>query len=207
MYNILKQNNISIILKNLCTYLYKHYHKKVLILIDEYDFSLQNAYTSSFYESAVKLMKSLFSRTFKGNEYIYKTVVTGVSRITKEGIFTGANNFDVYTVLKSSEFSDDFGFTKEEVDNALDYFELGNYKEKVKNYYDGYIIGDTTDIYNPWSILKYLKLKELDTYWANTSRNDIINRVVETVNAEMQLYEVKIPNREIMLIFNKTVSN
>ncbi len=258
---IMTETDLKNSLKNLSGYLSKHYGKLVYLLIDEYDVPLQGAYSYGYYTDALSFIKGMYKTTFKGNDSLAKTVVTGVSRITKEGIFTGANNFKVYTVLKSSEFSDDFGFTKEEVNNAIDYYGLNNYKEQVKEYYDGYKIGDTSNIYNPWSLLNYLDEKKMGTYWANTSSNDIINRVVETntyleikedlqkllnnetikviiddevsinnidadiqniwslllgsgylkvvatVNAEMKLYEVKIPNREIMLIFNETVSN
>jgi len=166
-------------LKNLTEYLYKYHNKRVLILIDEYDVPLQEAYTDNYFKDAARFYSQLFSNTFKDNPYIEKTIVTGVSRITKESIFTGANNFKVYTVLKSKEFSDDFGFTDEEVKDALKYYGLdGNY-EDVKNMYDGYKIDNVSNIYNPWSVLNYLQDKTLEPYWINTSSNDIINIVVE----------------------------
>jgi len=166
-------------LYNLCNYLYKHYGKRVLILIDEYDVPIRTGYTHKYFDEVTAFFSSLFDKTFKTNEYMEKTIVTGATRITKEGIFTGANNFDVYTVLKSKEFSDDFGFTDEEVKDALKYYGLeGNYSD-VKNMYDGYKIDNVSNIYNPWSILNYLRKRDLIPYWINTSSNDIINMVVE----------------------------
>ena len=148
-------------IKLLSRMLYEEYEKPVYIIIDE----------------AVKFLNSFFRATFKDNKYMEKTVLTGVSRIAKESIFSGANNFDVYTVL-DDEFSEDFGITSEEIDKVLADFEIKDNAEEIKKWYDGYRIGKTEGIYNPWSILKYLKQRELVPYWVNTSSNDLIKLIL-----------------------------
>jgi len=164
-------------LKLLSRMLYEEYEKPAYIIIDEYDVPLQNAYVGGYYDEAVKFLKSFFRATFKDNQYMEKTVLTGVSRIAKESIFSGANNFDVYTVL-DNEFSEDFGITSEEIDKVLRDFGVEENAEEIKKWYDGYRIGKTEGIYNPWSILKYLKQRELVPYWVNTSSNDLIKLIL-----------------------------
>ena len=159
-------------------YLYRHYNKPVMMFIDEYDVPIQAAYINGYYEKAINFLKSFFGATFKDNPYLKKTVLTGVSRIAKESIFSGANNFDVYTVL-DNEFADDFGITSDEVDKALKDFDLEGQKEEVKRWYDGYRIGDVEGLYNPWSLLNFLAKKKLVPYWVNTSSNDLIKRTIK----------------------------
>ena len=165
-------------IRELSKYLYRYYEKPVILLIDEYDVPLQNAYVEGYYEEAVKFFKIFYGTTFKDNPYLEKTVLTGVSRVAKESIFSGANNFDVYTVL-DDEFSDDFGITEEEMDKVIKDFNIQDKKEDIKEWYDGYTIGHTEGIYNPWSILNYLKNKKLMPYWVNTSSNDLIKLVLK----------------------------
>ena len=165
-------------IRELSKYLYRYYEKPVMLLIDEYDVPLQNAYVEGYYEEAVKFFKIFYGTTFKDNPYLEKTVLTGVSRVAKESIFSGANNFDVYTVL-DNEFSDDFGITEEEMDKVIKDFNIQDKKEDIKEWYDGYTIGHTEGIYNPWSILNYLKNKKLMPYWVNTSSNDLIKLVLK----------------------------
>ena len=165
--------------KELSKCIKRHYDKQCILLVDEYDVPLQNAYVKGFYKKAVEFFKTFYGTTFKDNRYLEKTVLTGVSRVAKESIFSGANNFDVYTVLKDNEFEEDFGITKEEVEKALKDFGVEKDKEEVKQWYDGYIIGKTNGIYNPWSILQYLKNKELMPYWVNTSSNDLIKLILK----------------------------
>ena len=169
-------------------YLKRHYNKPVMLFIDEYDVPIQAAYINGYYEKAIDFLKSFFGATFKDNPYLEKTVLTGVSRVAKESIFSGANNFDVYTVL-DNEFADDFGITSEEVDKALKDFGLEDQKEEVKKWYDGYRIGDVEGIYNPWSLLNFLAKKRLVPYWVNTSSNDLIKRTLKnsvTVKGKME---------------------
>ena len=165
-------------IRELSKYLYRYYEKPVMLLIDEFDVPLQNAYVEGYYEEAVKFFKIFYGTTFKDNPYLEKTVLTGVSRVAKESIFSGANNFKVFTVL-DDEFSDDFGITEEEMDKVIKDFNIQDKKEDIKEWYDGYTIGHTNGIYNPWSILNYLTDKKLMPYWVNTSSNDLIKLVLK----------------------------
>ena len=169
-------------------YLNRHYNKPVMLFIDEYDVPIQAAYINGYYEKAIDFLKSFFGATFKDNPYLEKTVLTGVSRVAKESIFSGANNFKVYTVL-DDEFADDFGITSAEVDKALKDFKLEDQKEEVKKWYDGYRIGNVEEIYNPWSLFNFLVDKKLVPYWVNTSSNDLIKRTLKnsvTVKGKME---------------------
>ena len=175
-------------IKELTRMLYTHFEKPVILLLDEYDVPLQNAYVEGYYDEAVKFFKTFYGVTFKDNPYLEKTVITGVSRVAKESIFSGANNFKVYTVL-DNEFADDFGITEEEMDKVIEDFGIQDDKEEIKRWYDGYKIGDIEGIYNPWSILNYLTDKKLMPYWVNTSSNDLIKLVLknsETVKEKIE---------------------
>ena len=175
-------------LKMLSKIMYQYYDKPVMLLLDEYDVPLQNAYVEGYYDEAVKFFKTFYGVTFKDNPYLEKTVITGVSRVAKESIFSGANNFDVYTVL-DNEFADDFGITEKEMDKVIEDFEVQDDKEAIKRWYDGYKIGDIEGIYNPWSIINYLNKKELMPYWVNTSSNDLIKLILrnsETVKEKIE---------------------
>ena len=175
-----RENEVSLrnSIRELSKYLYRYYEKPVILLIDEYDVPLQNAYVEGYYEEAVKFFKIFYGTTFKDNPYLQKTVLTGVSRVAKESIFSGANNFRVFTVL-DDEFSDDFGITEEEMDKVIEDFNIQDQKEEIKNWYDGYTIGPTNGIYNPWSVINYLADRKLMPYWVNTSSNDLIKLVLK----------------------------
>ena len=175
-------------IKMLSKLLYDYHNQPVMLFIDEYDVPLQTAYVEGYYEEAVKFLKTFYVTTFKDNPYLQKTVLTGVSRVAKESIFSGANNFKVYTVL-DNEFADDFGITSEEVDKALKDFGLEKYKADVKKWYDGYRIGNVEGLYNPWSLLNYLTDKKLVPYLVNTSSNDLIKLTLKnslTVKEKME---------------------
>ena len=175
-------------LKLLTRLIYKEYEKPVMLLLDEYDVPLQNAYVEGYYDEAVKFFKTFYGVTFKDNPYLEKTVITGVSRVAKESIFSGANNFKVYTVL-DNEFADDFGITEEEMDEVIEDFEIQDDREEIKRWYDGYKIGEVEGIYNPWSILNYLTDRKLMPYWVNTSSNDLIKLILKnsgTVKEKME---------------------
>ena len=165
-------------LKMLSKIMSQYYDKPVILLIDEYDVPLQNAYVEGYYEDAVKFFKTFYGVTFKDNPYLEKTVLTGVSRVAKESIFSGANNFKVFTVL-DNEFADDFGITEEEMDKVIEDFEIQDEKEQIKKWYDGYKIGEVEGIYNPWSIINYLTDRKLMPYWVNTSSNDLIKLILK----------------------------
>ena len=199
----LKANEIEMrdALKLLTRLLYKEYQKPVMLLIDEYDVPLQNAYVEGYYEEAVKFFKTFYGTTFKDNPYLEKTVLTGVSRVAKESIFSGANNFDVYTIL-NDEFSKDFGITEEEMEKVIKDFNIEEDKEKIKKWYDGYTIGHTEGIYNPWSIINYLKNKELVPYWVNTSSNDLIKMTLKNSVTVKEKIERLLKDEEIEVPIN-----
>ena len=191
-------NDIDIMnsLKILSKILYQYYNKPVILLIDEYDVPLQNAYIQGYYEEAVSFYRTFYGATFKDNPYLEKTVITGVSRVAKESIFSGANNFDVYTVL-DDEFSDDFGITEEEMEKAIQDFGIEEDRKEIKKWYDGYRIGNTEGIYNPWSILNYLNNKQLMQYWVNTSSNDLIKLVLKNSSTVKEKMERLLKDEEI----------
>ena len=188
-------------LKMLSKLMNQYYKKSVILLIDEYDVPLQNAYVEGYYDEAVKFFKTFFGTTFKDNPYLEKTVLTGVSRVAKESIFSGANNFKVYTVL-DNEFADDFGITEEEMDKIIKDFNIQEEKEEIKKWYDGYTIGNVEGIYNPWSILNYLTDRKLMPYWVNTSSNDLIKLVLKNSSTIKEKIERLLKDEEIEVPIN-----
>ena len=193
---------LKISIKELSSYLFAHYGKKVILLIDEYDVPIQNAYVSGYYDEAIKFFKTFFGTTFKDNPYLEKTVLTGVSRVAKESLFSGANNFDVYTVL-ADEFAEDFGITKEEMKKIISDYELQEDEEELKKWYDGYRIGNTENIYNPWSVLNYLSKGELKPYWVNTSSNDLIKLILKNSVVVKEKIEMLLNGEEIEVAINE----
>ena len=169
---------LKVAIKELSEYLYRYFDRPVILLIDEYDVPIQSAYINDYYDEAINFLKTFYGATFKDNPYLEKTVLTGVSRVAKESIFSGANNFDVYTIM-DNEFADDFGITEEEMDKVIEDFQIEDEKEEIRKWYDGYKIGDIEGIYNPWSILNYLNKRELMPYWVNTSSNDLIKMTLK----------------------------
>ena len=146
-------------------FLSRYYGKKVIILLDEYDTPMQEAYVNGYWEELVYFTRSMFNAAFKTNPYLERAVMTGITRVSKESIFSDLNNLKVVTTT-SDEYADSFGFTEEEVFSALDEYGLSDKKAEVKKWYDGFIFGNVADIYNPWSILNFLDKKRLTTYWA-----------------------------------------
>ncbi|MCI8645966.1 MAG: AAA family ATPase, partial [Firmicutes bacterium] len=165
-------------LHQLSDYLSRYYGKKVLILLDEYDTPMQEAYIKGYWEEMSDFMRSLFNATFKTNPYLYRALMTGITRVSKESIFSDFNNPKVVTTT-SKEYAQCFGFTEEEVFTALEEYGLSHKKEEVKNWYDGFTFGETTDIYNPWSIINYLDKGEVGVYWANTSSNKLVGKLIQ----------------------------
>ena len=168
-------------LKILSKMLYIYYNRPVILLVDEYDVPLQTAYVEKYYDDAIKFLKSFYTTTFKDNPYLEKTVITGVSRIAKESIFSGMNNLKVYTIM-DNEFADDFGITSEEMEKVIKDFSIEEDREEIRRWYDGYKIGNVEGIYNPWSILNYLADRVLKPYWVNTSSNDLIKMTFKKSN-------------------------
>lgn len=164
-------------LHQMANYLYRYYDKKVIILLDEYDTPMQEAYVNGYWDQLVYFTRSMFNAVFKTNPYLERGLMTGITRISKESIFSDLNNLEVVTTT-SGKYEDSFGFTEEEVFSALDEYGLSERKEDVKRWYDGFTFGNQTDIYNPWSILNYLDKGGLTAYWANTSSDSLIGKMI-----------------------------
>ena len=176
---------ISTSLNKLCVFMYKYYGKKVIIILDEYDTPMQEAYMNGYWDELVALTRSLFNSTFKTNPYLERGIMTGITRVSKESIFSDLNNLVVITTT-SNQYNTAFGFTEEEVFTALDEQGISDEKEKVKEWYDGFTFGNKKDIYNPWSIINYLKFKKYETYWADSSSNRLVNELIRTGSAEIK---------------------
>ena len=159
-------------------YLSRYYGKKVILLLDEYDTPMQEAYVNGYWEEMSGFMRSLFNSTFKTNPYLERALMTGITRVSRESIFSDFNNPKVVTAT-SKEYADSFGFTEEEVFSALDEYGLSEKKEEVKTWYNGFTFGRKTDIYNPWSIINYLDNRQVGIYWANTSSNSLAGRLIQ----------------------------
>ncbi len=170
----------------LCLFLQKYYEKEVLVLLDEYDTPMQEAWIGGYWEEAAGFFRSFFDNTFKTNSCLYHGIITGITRISKESIFSDLNNLNVVTTT-SEEYAVSFGFTEEEVFGILERVGLGEEKEQVKHWYDGFIFGSHTDIYNPWSITSFVKNNgKYSAYWVNTSSNGLLHSLVQTGKAEMK---------------------
>lgn len=167
---------VSFSINTLTMYLYRYYGKKVIMLLDEYDTPIQEAYVNGYWEELTAFIRSLFNSTFKTNPYLERAIMTGITRVSKESIFSDLNNLKVVTTT-SNEYADCFGFTEKEVYAAMDECGLAE-KEEVKKWYDGFAFGDKRDIYNPWSILNYLDTGKIMTYWANTSSNSLVGKLI-----------------------------
>ncbi len=172
-------------LNALSDYLARYYGKKVIILLDEYDTPMQEAYVSGFLGELVEFIRTLFNVTFKTNPYLERAVMTGIIRVSKESIFSDLNNLAVVTST-SEAYADSFGFTEKEVFAALNEYGMEDKKEDVKKWYDGFTFGRYRDIYNPWSILNYLKTGTFSTYWANTSSNSLVGKLIREGNKSIK---------------------
>ena len=170
-------------LLNLSKYLYEYYGKKVIVLIDEYDQPIINSYINGYYNETIDFFKSFYGSVLKDNEYLEMSVITGILRVAKENIFSGLNNLEVHTIL-DSEFTEYFGIMENEVEDALKDFGLEYELEDVQKWYNGYLFGDTK-VYNPWSIINFLKKGKLRPYWVNTSGNGLIQLYLEKLKNEI----------------------
>ena len=192
-------------LKLLSSHLYQYYGKKVLIFLDEYDTPMQEAYIHGYWDKFTAFMRSLFNATFKTNPYLERAVMTGITRVSKESIFSDLNNLAVVTTT-SDRYSTAFGFTQEEVFKSLDDMGLGERRDDVKRWYDGFVFGEHRDIYNPWSITNFLKEKKLRPYWASTSSNGLVSRLIQTAPPDIkQMMEDLISGREIVVNFDEQI--
>ena len=172
-------------LHQMSLYLSRYYGKKVIILLDEYDTPMQEAYVNGCWAELTVFIRNLFNSTFKTNPYLERALMTGITRVSKESIFSDLNNLKVVTTTVE-KYEDSFGFTEEEVFAALDEFGLSDQKKYVKKWYDGFRFGKKSDIYNPWSIINYLDEKRLGTYWANTSSNSLVGKLLREGNRYMK---------------------
>ena len=172
-------------LRNLSVWMERYYGKKVIILLDEYDTPMQEAYVQGYWDEFTSFVRSLFNASFKTNPYLERAVMTGITRVSKESIFSDLNNLRVVTTT-SNLYADCFGFTEEEVFAALDEYGMGDKKDEVKRWYDGFTFGEHRDIYNPWSITNYLDERRLYPYWASTSSNGLVSRLIRTASADVK---------------------
>ena len=172
-------------LHNLSDYLYRYYGQKVIILLDEYDTPMQEAYVNGFWDELVAFTRSMFNSTFKTNPWLARGIMIGITRVSKESIFSDLNNLKVVTTT-SDEYATAFGFTEEEVFGALDECGLETEKQRVKEWYDGFTFGTHTDIYNPWSILNFLDTGNVKAYWANTSPNRLVGKLIREGNGAIK---------------------
>ena len=170
-------------LKNLLRYLYEYYNKKVVVLIDEYDTPIVSGYNNGYKKEVLDLYRSLYSTVLKSNKHLQFSVMTGILRIAKEGIFSGLNNLQVYNIFEE-KFSEYYGLTEEEVLEGLKYYNLEYEINDVKEWYDGYQFGNT-EVYNPWSIINFLDNKKLKPYWQGTAGNETINELLDRGNKEL----------------------
>jgi hypothetical protein len=181
----IRETDATSSLYQLSDFLYRYYGKKVIILLDEYDTPMQEAFVDGYWEELVAFTRSLFNSTFKTNPALERGIMTGITRASKESIFSDLNNLEVVTTT-SDKYATTFGFTEAEVFDALEECGLESEKNEVKRWYDGFIFGTHKDIYNPWSILNYLDSQQYTTYWANTSANSLVGKLVREGNRNIK---------------------
>ena len=167
-------------------YLMRYYRKKVIILLDEYDTPMQEAYVNGYWKELADFIRNLFHSTFKTNPCLERGIMTGITRISKESVFSDLNNLEVVTTT-SKKYEDCFGFTQEEVSAALKEYGLSDREQQVKDWYDGFSFGERKDIYNPWSIINFLDKREVGIYWANTSSNNLIGELIRKGSPEIKM--------------------
>ena len=191
--------------KNLSNCLYRYYKKKRLIFLDEYDTPMQESYLYEYWEEFIAFIRNFFNATFKTNPYLERAMMTGITRVSKESVFSDLNNLNVVTTT-SREYETCFGFTEQEVFCALETMGMSEEKQLVKSWYDGFVFGSRKDIYNPWSITNYLDKKQLRPYWADTSSNGLINRLIRRSSPEIkELMEELLQGREIVVNFDEQI--
>ncbi len=182
----ISEDTIAWALKRLMSYMVRWHGKKVIVLLDEYDTPLQEAYVYGYWGQLTSLIRSMFNSTFKTNDYLYRGLLTGITRISKESIFSDLNNLEVITTT-SEKYSTFFGFTEEEVSASLAQFHLENMLDEVRCWYDGFRYGSREGIYNPWSITKYLDTGKFGSYWANTSSNSLVGKLIRESGPEIKV--------------------
>ena len=195
----------SISINLLCSYLERYYGKKVIVLLDEYDTPMQEAYIHGYWERFTGFIRSFLNATFKTNACLERGIMTGITRVSKESIFSDLNNLNVVTTT-SDDYRLSFGFTEEEVFASLAEYGLEETKDEVKKWYDGFAFGGSKDIYNPWSITNYLDKKRFQAYWAATSGNTLVNRLIRTASADIkEKMEDLLNHKEIVVSFDEQI--
>lgn len=177
---------VSDSIRALSDYVGRYYGKKPLLLLDEYDTPMQEAYVNGYWHEIVEFFRSLFNATFKTNSYFSRAILTGITRVSKESIFSDLNNPEVVSTT-SEKYADSFGFTQEEVSQALREFGLSDRENRIRDWYDGFRFGTATDIYNPWSIINFLDKRRLSTYWANTSSNSLVGKLIREGSKDVKI--------------------
>lgn len=180
-----EDSDITSALHQLSNYLYHYYGKRVIILLDEYDTPMQESYVHGFWDKLVSFTRSLFNSTFKTNPYLERAIMTGITRVSKESVFSDLNHLEVVTTT-SDKYATSFGFTEKEVFAALEEFGLEQEKEDVKHWYNGFTFGKYMDIYNPWSVLNFLDKRKYGAYWANTSSNSLVGKLIREANKNIK---------------------
>lgn len=197
--------NATMALHKMSDFLSRYYKKKVIILLDEYDTPMQEAYVEGYWEELVSFTRSLFNASFKTNPFLERALMTGITRVSRESVFSDLNNLLVITTT-SRAYADYFGFTEEEVFNALREYGLEDKRQEVKNWYDGFTFGEIRDIYNPWSILNYLKTGRMSPYWANTSSNRFIGTLVRESGRNLKVkFEDLLKGEEICTTLDEQI--
>lgn len=191
--------------KNLANCLSRYYKKKVIILLNEYDTPMQEAYLYGYWKEFTAFIRSLFNATFKTNPYLERAMMTGITRVSKESVFSDLNNLNVVTTT-STEYETCFGFSEEEVFQALEERGMNNQKKLVKSWYDGFVFGNTHDIYNPWSITNFLDKKQVRPYWADTSSNSMIDELIRKASTDIkEKMEELLQGKEIVVNFDEQI--
>lgn len=196
---------LSTAINQMCCFMQKYYGKKVIVLLDEYDTPMQEAYIHGYWGEFVNFMRGLLNSTFKTNPYMERAIMTGITRVSKESVFSDLNNLVVVTTT-SEQYADCFGFTEKEVFESIEKYGMSDKKAVVKQWYDGFTFGSLKDIYNPWSITNFLKEKKLKPYWAATSSNALISRLIQESSAEIKsLMESLVNGKSIEVNFDEQI--
>ena len=195
----------AIAINYMTNWLNQYYGEKVLIFLDEYDTPMQEAYINGYWKEFTSFMRSFFNSTFKTNPYMGRAVMTGITRVSRESIFSDFNNPEVVTTT-SQKYETAFGFTEKEVFDALDQFSLSKHKEEVKEWYDGFKFGEYGDIYNPWSILNFIEKRKVGAYWANTSANSLVGKLIQEGNPDVkQIMEDLLEGKDLVVQIDEQI--
>lgn len=192
-------------INRLCLFLNRYYNKKTIVLLDEYDTPMQEAYLGGYWDEFINFIRSMFNATFKTNPNLERGILTGITQVSKESIFSDLNNPKVITTT-SNQYATSFGFTEEEVFSSLEYFGLSKHKQEIKEWYDGFTFGRYTDIYNPWSITNFLDEGNLKTYWASTSSNGLVNKLLQSSSSGIkEKMELLIKGESIQVVIDEQI--